>query len=217
MLEKFTNTKELNSRLGISHFKLRNYNKSIHHLSKSLEIDHGQAIPRFYLANAYFVNKEYEPAIDHYRLAISVGKPLSTSTYFYFLGVAHKVLGNYDDANKAFSNALKLEPESKVPNEVRVKNIEQTMKDYTILQNYFYEKNIYLPEDICEKIQTFLQKCDQILIDQTLAPPPYDEKNKKDIDRRSLQGLNRAFDTVHMQMPDLRDEIKKEFQRILGA
>ena len=110
-----------------------------------------------------------------------------------------------------------LEPGSRIPNEVRVKNIEQTMKDYSTLQNYFYERNIYLPEEICEKIQTFLQKCDQTIIDQTLAPPSYDEENKSDVQHRSLQGLNRAFDTVHKQMPDLRDEIKKEFQKLLGA
>lgn len=99
--------------VGLSHFRLKEYGKSIVMLSRYLDLAEksgGKADPsaRAALGRAYLITDDNEKAVT--MLTVATQQITDDPTNFYYLGVAQQKLGQNDKAIAAYESALKLNP-----------------------------------------------------------------------------------------------------------
>ena len=99
--------------MGLSHFRLKEYGKSIVALVRYLELaekDGGKADPaaRAVLGRAYFLTDDNQKAIT--TLTVATQTVTDDPVNFYYLGVAYQRVNQTDKAMEAFDRALKLNP-----------------------------------------------------------------------------------------------------------
>ena len=97
------------------------------------------------------------------------------------------------------------------PQEEHVKReiLEATRTSKEVLFNFFDEKRLYLDEDICTKMEKFLQKLEQIWTDYYLSQVYNHTK-----DFEAAARMSRGFKVVTEEIPKLRQEIELEFRRV---
>jgi tetratricopeptide (TPR) repeat protein len=99
--------------IGLSHFRLKEYGKSIVALGRYLELAEkggGKADPsaRAALGRAYLITDDNAKAVT--TLTVATQQITDDPTNFYYLGVAYQKLNQNDKAIAAYESALKLNP-----------------------------------------------------------------------------------------------------------
>jgi tetratricopeptide (TPR) repeat protein len=99
--------------IGLSHFRLKEFGKSIVMLSRYLDLAEkggGKADPaaRAALGRAYLITDDNAKAVTV--LTVVTQQITDDPTNFYYLGVAYQKLGQNDKAIGAYESALKLNP-----------------------------------------------------------------------------------------------------------
>jgi tetratricopeptide (TPR) repeat protein len=99
--------------IGLSHFRLKEYGKSIVMLNRYLELVEkggGKSDPsaRAALGRAYLITDDNAKAVT--TLTVVTQQITDDPTNFYYLGVAYQKLGQNDKAIEAYDSALKLNP-----------------------------------------------------------------------------------------------------------
>lgn len=99
--------------IGLSHFFLKEYGKSIVHLNRYVDLSDkasAKADPkaRAALGRAYLLTEDYPKAVTV--LTIVTQQIIDDPINFYYLGVAHQKLNQNDKAIDAYSAALKISP-----------------------------------------------------------------------------------------------------------
>ncbi len=92
----------------ISHFEMRQYNKAIEHINKSIEINNEFYGYYYYKGNAYFELSKFNEAIHEYSTALELN--FENSELYYKRGMALIALGKSDAAIKDFSAAIAYDP-----------------------------------------------------------------------------------------------------------
>ena len=99
--------------IGLSHFRIKEFGKSIVALSRYLELAEkggGKADPaaRAALGRAYLITDDLQKAVT--TLTVATQQITDDPTNFYYLGVAYQKLNQNDKAIAAYESALKLNP-----------------------------------------------------------------------------------------------------------
>src|SRR6185369_8373866 len=99
--------------IGLSHFRIKEFGKSIVALSRYLELAEkggGKADPaaRAALGRAYLITDDVQKAVT--TLTVATQQITDDPTNFYYLGVAYQKLNQNDKAIAAYESALKLNP-----------------------------------------------------------------------------------------------------------
>jgi len=97
--------------LGICEFQIQNYESSIKHLTKAIEIGNSEAYP--IRGAAFSKNGNHKEALKDFEIAETLGL-MDDSSYYYYYGFSYMELGailykknEYDNSKVDFSNAIK--------------------------------------------------------------------------------------------------------------
>jgi type IV pilus biogenesis/stability protein PilW len=100
--------KEIHHALGVIYLtKLEDYPKAIEHFQEALAIDRNYSEAATNLGNTYANMKQYNEAIESYRMALSNPQYKNAAMALNNLGMVYYRLSNLDDAVSAFKEALK--------------------------------------------------------------------------------------------------------------
>lgn len=100
--------------LGIGHFHLRNFDKSILLLKKIIERGKETEFIHYYLGLAFRSAGELEKSAFHFEQAIKNGISENISIYYTNLGISYEELQNYGESIKAYQAAYKSSRDKKL-------------------------------------------------------------------------------------------------------
>lgn len=93
--------------LGISHFHLKEYDKSIFLLNKIIQVGKETEFIHYYLGLAYRSAGELDKSTFYFEQAIKSGISENISTYYTNLGISYEEQQNYKESIKAYQAAYK--------------------------------------------------------------------------------------------------------------
>ncbi|WP_300368265.1 CDC27 family protein [Brachyspira sp.] len=89
--------------IGYCHIQLRNYDKAIMHLEKSVLLKDNDYLTRYYLGNTYFLLQAYDKALEH--LSESVKLKDDDFDNWFTLGLLYEVIGENILSDECFEKA----------------------------------------------------------------------------------------------------------------
>ncbi|MDA0023659.1 tetratricopeptide repeat protein [Brachyspira hyodysenteriae] len=89
--------------IGYCHIQLKNYDKAIMYLNKSVNLKDNDYLSRYYLGNTYFIMQVYDKALEH--LSESVKLKDNDFDNWFALGLLYKVIDENDLSDECFEKA----------------------------------------------------------------------------------------------------------------
>lgn len=115
-LELNPQDKEVHNALGVIYLtKLDDYNKAVEHFNRALAIDKAFSEAATNLGISYAALKNYEKAVESYRMALSNPQYKNAHMAFNNLGMVYYRLSKFDDSLSAFKDAIRRFPDFQAP------------------------------------------------------------------------------------------------------
>ena len=82
---------------------------------------------------------------------------------------------------------------------------KQASDAFNELSGYYWQHKIYLPEDLCEGLETILRTMQDVFAKYKLSL-------KHPVNERALELSGEAYETMKSEVPALRSELEKQFR-----